>query len=95
MIRVALNLENPEDLQSAKAEWKFAPGLVPGEDNEGLIARLSGLPITTTQGGRSAKMFRWAGLADSPSAGFVSQSLCRNRCKVGILRGIEFFLRPA
>ena len=44
MIRVALNLENPEDLQSAKAEWKFAPGLVPGEDNEGLIARLSGSP---------------------------------------------------
>jgi len=45
VIRVALNLENPpEDLQSAKAEWKFAPGLVPGEDNEGLIARLSGSP---------------------------------------------------
>jgi hypothetical protein len=44
VIRVALNLENPEDLQSAKAEWKFAPGLVPGEDNEGLVARLSGSP---------------------------------------------------
>ncbi len=42
MIRVALKLENPEDLQSAKAEWKFAPGLVPGKDSEGLIARLSG-----------------------------------------------------
>ena len=44
MIRVALDLENPEDLRSAKAEWKFAPGLVPGEDNEGLVARLSGSP---------------------------------------------------
>ena len=44
MIRVALDLENPEDLRSAKAEWKFAPGLVPGEDNEGLVARLIGSP---------------------------------------------------
>ena len=44
MIRVALDLENPEDLRSAKAEWKFSPGLVPGEDNEGLVARLSGSP---------------------------------------------------
>ncbi len=44
MIRVALDLENPEDLQRAKAQWKFAPGLVPGEPNEGLTARLSGSP---------------------------------------------------
>ena len=55
MIRVALDLENPEDLQRAKAQWKFAPGLVPGEPNEGLTARLSGsprrgLPITTIIG---------------------------------------------
>jgi len=38
------NLENPEDLRSAKAEWKFSPGLVPGKDNEGLVARLRGSP---------------------------------------------------
>jgi len=44
MIRVDLDLENPEDLQSAKAQWKFAPGLVPGERNEGLVARLTGSP---------------------------------------------------
>ena len=44
MIGVALYLENPEDLQSAKAQWKFAPGLVPGEPNEGLTARLAGSP---------------------------------------------------
>ena len=44
MIRVSLDLENSEDLQSANAQWKFAPGLVPGEPNEGLIARLSGSP---------------------------------------------------
>ncbi len=44
MIRVVLDLENREDLQSAKAQWKFAPGLVPGEPNEGLTARLTGSP---------------------------------------------------
>ena len=44
MKRVALDLENSEDLQSAKAQWKFAPGLVPGEPNEGLTARLTGSP---------------------------------------------------
>ncbi len=44
MIRVSLDLENSEDLQSALAQWKFAPGLVPGEPNEGLTAGLSGSP---------------------------------------------------
>ena len=44
MIRVSLDLENPEDLQIARAQWKFAEGLVPGEPNEGLTARLSGSP---------------------------------------------------
>ena len=44
MIRVALDLENPDDLRSAMAQWKYAPGLVPGEPNEGLTARLSGSP---------------------------------------------------
>ena len=44
MIRVSLDLENSEDLQSALAQWKFAPGLVPSEPNEGLTAGLSGSP---------------------------------------------------
>ncbi len=44
MIRVALDLEKPEDLRQSKAQWKFAQGLVPGEPNEGLTARLSGSP---------------------------------------------------
>jgi len=44
MKRVSLNLENSEDLESANAQWKFAPGLVPGEPNEGLTAGLSGSP---------------------------------------------------
>ena len=44
MKRVSLNLENSEDLESANAQWKFAPGLVPGEPNEGLTAGLTGSP---------------------------------------------------
>lgn len=44
MIRVVLDLENPEDLECAKAQWKFASGFVPGESNEGLTARLPGSP---------------------------------------------------
>ena len=44
MIRVNLDLENPEDLKRAKAQWRFAQGLVPGEHNEGLTAQISGSP---------------------------------------------------
>ena len=35
MIRVALDLENHEDLKQAGGRWKYAQGLVPGEPNEG------------------------------------------------------------
>ena len=39
MARVALDLENKDDLQVIKAEgWRIAPGLVPGEPNQGLVA---------------------------------------------------------
>ena len=44
MIRVDLNLEDAGDLQEAKAQWKFALGLVPGEPNEGLTARRGAIP---------------------------------------------------
>ena len=44
MIRVDLNLEDREDLAAAGARWRFAPGLVPGEANEGLSARLAESP---------------------------------------------------
>ena len=44
MIRVTLELDKPEDLLQAKAQWKFGPGLVPGEPNEGLTALLTGSP---------------------------------------------------
>ena len=44
MIRVSLDLEKPDDLQQANAEWKFAQGFVPGEPNEGLTALRSDSP---------------------------------------------------
>ena len=44
MIRVALDLENHEDLKQAGGRWKYAQGLVPGEPNEGLSATISGSP---------------------------------------------------
>ena len=44
MIRMYLDLGKPLDLRDAQAQWRFAPGLVPGEANEGLVARLDGSP---------------------------------------------------
>ena len=41
MPRVALDLENSEDLTVLGATgWRIAPGLVPGEPNQGLVAEL-------------------------------------------------------
>jgi hypothetical protein len=44
MPRVALDLNRPEDRQHVKGEWRVAPGLVPGEPNEGLTAQLLATP---------------------------------------------------
>ncbi|MGE3541772.1 MAG: hypothetical protein AB7N91_30655 [Candidatus Tectimicrobiota bacterium] len=45
MPRVALDLENKDDLQVIKAAgWRIAPGLVPGEPNQGLVAERRGSP---------------------------------------------------
>ena len=44
MPRIALDLNQDEDRQKIKGQWKVAPGLVPGEPNEGLTARLLATP---------------------------------------------------
>jgi len=45
MARVSLDLENKEDLKVIQAEgWRIAPGLVPGEPNQGLVAERRGSP---------------------------------------------------
>ncbi len=38
MPRAALNLMDSEDLRLAQAQWRFAPGYVPGQPNEGLVS---------------------------------------------------------
>ncbi len=44
MPRIALDLNSDSGRATAGAEWRVAPGLVPGEDNEGLTARLLSTP---------------------------------------------------
>ena len=44
MPRFALDLNSDSGRAVAGAEWRVAPGLVPGEDNEGLTARLLSTP---------------------------------------------------
>ena len=44
MPRITLDLNKSEDLQKVKGRWRVAPGLVPGEPNEGLAARLLATP---------------------------------------------------
>lgn len=44
MPRIALDLNQAEDLRTVKGEWRVATGLVPGEPNEGLTERLLGSP---------------------------------------------------
>ena len=44
MPRVALDLNKTENQQKVKGQWRVAPGLVPGEPNEGLTARLRSSP---------------------------------------------------
>ncbi len=44
MPRATIDLMDPADLSIVKAQWRFAPGLVPGEPNEGLVSQLTGSP---------------------------------------------------
>jgi hypothetical protein len=44
MPRVALDLNVAADRAQVKGEWRFGPGLVPGEPNEGLTAQLKASP---------------------------------------------------
>ena len=44
MPRVALDLNTSEDREKVKGQWRLATGLVPGEPNEGLTARLLATP---------------------------------------------------
>jgi hypothetical protein len=40
MPRIALDLNNADDLKKVSARWRLGPGFVPGQPNEGLTAQL-------------------------------------------------------
>ena len=44
LMRVTLDLNKAADLQQVNGQWRVGPGLVPGEPNEGLAARLPASP---------------------------------------------------
>ncbi len=44
MPRAILDLQDTADLRATGGRWRFAPGLVPGEPNEGLVSQLAGSP---------------------------------------------------
>ena len=44
MPRIALDLNQTDDLKKVKGQWRVGPGLVPGEPNEGLKAQMLNTP---------------------------------------------------
>ena len=58
MPRGILDLGNPADLEQVNGVWKFAPGLVPGEPNEGLVAQLEGCLLYTSPSPRDLSTSR-------------------------------------
>jgi hypothetical protein len=70
MPRVALDLNIAEDRQKVKGQWRVAPGLVPGEPNEGLTAQLLASPARLADYDDS----RWescSNVRESRSVGFT------------------------
>jgi hypothetical protein len=45
MPRTLLNLQDPAHLQAVQGQWRFAPGYIPGQPNEGLQSRAVGSPV--------------------------------------------------
>ena len=44
MPRAILNLQDPADLRAVQGQWRFAPGFIPGQPNEGLVSQAEGSP---------------------------------------------------
>ncbi len=70
MPRIALDLNKAEDRQKVKGQWSFAPGLVPGQPNEGLTAQLLASPARLAEYDDAS----WAvctNIRESQSVGFT------------------------
>jgi hypothetical protein len=70
MPRLALDLNKAEDRQKINAAWRVAPGLVPGEPNEGLKAQLLATPARLPDYDDSAWEVCW-NIRQSLSVGFT------------------------
>ena len=44
MPRAILNLQDAAALRAVQGQWRYAPGFVPGEPNEGLVSQAAGSP---------------------------------------------------
>ena len=44
MPRAILNLQDAADLRAVQGQWRFAPGFIPGQPNEGLVSQAEGSP---------------------------------------------------
>ena len=60
MPRVTLDLQDPENLRAVNGQWRVAPGLVPGQPNEGLVSQLEGSPARLVEYDDSS----WETIAD-------------------------------
>jgi hypothetical protein len=45
MPRTLLNLQDPAHLKAVQGQWRFAPGYIPGQPNEGLQSQAVGSPV--------------------------------------------------
>jgi hypothetical protein len=70
MPRIALDLNEAEDRQKVKGEWRMALGLVPGEPTEGLTARLLASPARLADFDDSGWEV-WPNVRQSLSEGFT------------------------
>jgi hypothetical protein len=70
MPRIALDLNAAADRQKVKGQWRVAPGLVPGEPNEGLTAQLKASPARLAEYDDSSWEV-WPNVRESRSVGFT------------------------
>jgi hypothetical protein len=71
MSRIALDLNQTDDLKKVKGQWRVGPGLVPGEPNEGLKAQLLNTPARLSDYDDS----RWRSALTSQEPGFISPGI--------------------
>ena len=77
MPRIALDLNEAEDRRQIEGEWRVAPGLVPGEANEGLVARILASPARLTDYDDSGWQ-TWSNIRESQSVTARSGSTARS-----------------